>query len=221
MDRRLTIGQLAETVGVPRKTIRHYEEVGVLPTPARSGAGYRLYTDLDVRRLELVRRARALDMGLAEARELVEWAGAGSCGDFQGRFQEVIHRKLEEVDQRIADLGHLKQDLQRLDANFAASQEGPAAGHTVLECSPETCTCLGQERGLGSVEGSEVMVETITAQELTADEQTQDCGCGCGGDAAKSDCGCGCGGVRCGTTQQELLLVDPTQVAEMRRKAAG
>ena len=58
MDRRLTIGQLAETVGVPRKTIRHYEEVGVLPTPARSGAGYRLYTDLDVRRLELVRRAR-------------------------------------------------------------------------------------------------------------------------------------------------------------------
>ena len=221
MERRLTIGQLAKTVGVPRKTIRHYEEAGVLPPPARNDAGYRLYSDLDVRRLELVRRARALDMGLAEARELVEWAGAESCGDFQGRFQEVIHRKLKDVDQRIADLGRLKQDLERLGANFAASQEGPGAGHTVLECSPETCTCLGGEIGTESPEGSDVMVELNTIQETTAGQQSQDCGCGCGGDAAKSDCGCGCGGVRCGTTQQELLLVDAAQVAEMRRKAAG
>ena len=143
MERKLTIGQLAELTGVPRKTIRYYEEVGVLPPPARSDARYRLYSDIDVRRVELVRRARALDMGLAEVRELVEWASTGSCNDFQDRFQEVIHRKLEEVDHRIADLDHLKQDLQRLGAHFAMSQKEANAGHTVLECSPETCTCLG------------------------------------------------------------------------------
>lgn len=143
MERKLTIGQLAEAVGVPRKTIRYYEEVGVLPPPARNEARYRLYSDMDVRRLELVRRARALDMGLAEVRELVEWASTGSCNDFQARFQEVLHRKLEDVDQRIADLEHLRQDLQRLDAHFAVSQKEVNAGHTVLECSPETCTCLG------------------------------------------------------------------------------
>ena len=143
MERKLTIGQLAEAVGVPRKTIRYYEEVGVLPPPARNEARYRLYSDMDVRRLELVRRARALDMGLAEVRELVEWASTGSCNDFQARFQEVLHRKLEDVDQRIADLEHLRQDLQRLDAHFAVSQKEVNAGHTVLECSPESCTCLG------------------------------------------------------------------------------
>ncbi len=143
MERKLTIGQLAEVVGVPRKTIRYYEEVGVLPPPARSDARYRLYSDIDVRRVELVRRARALDMGLTEVRELVEWASTGSCNDFQERFQEVLHRKLEEVDQRITDLEHLKQDLQRLDAHFAVSQKEANADHTVLECSPETCTCLG------------------------------------------------------------------------------
>ncbi|MCH8296792.1 MAG: MerR family transcriptional regulator [Chloroflexi bacterium] len=143
MERKLTIGQLSELAGVPRKTIRYYEEVGVLPRPGRSDARYRLYSDIDVRRVELVRRARALDMGLDEVRELVEWASTGSCNDFQERFQGVLHRKLEDVDQRIADLEHLKQDLQRLGAHFEMSQKEADAGHTMLECSPETCTCLG------------------------------------------------------------------------------
>ena len=143
MERKLTIGQLAEFAGVPRKTIRYYEEAGVLPPPSRSDARYRLYSDIDVRRVELVRRARALDMGLSEVRELVEWAGTGSCNDFQERFQEVLQRKLAGVDRRIADLEHLKKDLHRLEAHFAASQKEANAGHTVLECSPETCTCLG------------------------------------------------------------------------------
>ena len=143
MERKLTIGQLSELAGVPRKTIRYYEEVGVLPRPSRSDGRYRLYSDIDVRRVELVRRARALDMGLTEVRELVEWASTGSCDDFQERFQEVLRRKLREVDQRIADLEHLKDDLQSLGAHFAASQKEASAGHTMLQCSPETCTCLG------------------------------------------------------------------------------
>ena len=82
MESRLTIGKLSELAGVPPKTIRYYEESGVLPPSSRSDAGYRLYTEIDVRRVELVRRARALDMGLAEVRELVEWASTGSCNDF-------------------------------------------------------------------------------------------------------------------------------------------
>ena len=143
MERKLTIGQLSELAGVPRKTIRYYEEVGVLPRPSRSDGRYRLYSDIDVRRVELVRRARALDMGLTEVRELVEWASTGSCDDFQERFQEVLRRKLEEMDQRIADLEHLKDDLQSLGAHLAASQKEASAGHTMLQCSPETCTCLG------------------------------------------------------------------------------
>ena len=147
MERKLTIGQLAELAGVPRKTIRYYEQVGVLPPPGRSDARYRLYSDIDVRRVELVRRARALDMGLAEVRELVEWASTGSCNDFQGHFREVLGRKLEEVDQRIADLKHLKGDLQRMEAHFAVSQKEANADHTMLECSPETCTCLGNTSG--------------------------------------------------------------------------
>ena len=142
MDRRFTIGRLAELGGVPSRTIRYYEQVGVLPAPGRNSAGYRIYTENDVRILELVRRARALDMGLPEVKELVHWASTGTCDDL--RLHEVLHRKLEEVDQRIAALEHLRQDLQRLEGHLTASQKEAIADHTVLEYSPETCTCLGE-----------------------------------------------------------------------------
>ena len=143
MPGNLTIGQLAAASGVPSKTIRFYEEAGLLPLPDRSENRYRVYTEIDVRRLELVRRARVLDMALPEVRELVQWAGSGTCNDFQGRFLEVVHRKLEEVDSRITDLHHLKKDLQRLEAHLQIREKELVADHTVLECSSETCTCLG------------------------------------------------------------------------------
>ena len=147
MTRQFSIGQLAKVVGVTPKTIRYYESVGVLPPPDRNDARYRVYCELDVRRLELVRRARALDMRLPEIRELVHCASTGTCNDFQERFQEVLRRKLEEVDHRIGDLEHLREDLQRLEAHLTLSQKEDIADHTVLECSPETCTCLGDTRG--------------------------------------------------------------------------
>ncbi len=146
MNGRLTIGQLAKLTGVPPKTIRYYEEVGILPPSERSESRYRLYSGTDVRRLELIRRARALDMTHPEVGELVKWASSGTCNDFQGRFLEVVRRKLEEVGQRIADLEHLEQDLKRLEAHFIGAEKEVQAGHTVLECSPETCTCLGEAR---------------------------------------------------------------------------
>ena len=146
MNTRLTIGQLAKLTAVPPKTIRYYEEVGILPPAERSESRYRLYSGVDVRRLELIRRARALDLTLPEVGKLVEWAGSGTCNDFQSRFLEMVRRKLEEVDQRIADLEHLKQDLRRLEAHFIESEKEVQADHTVLECSPETCTCLGGVR---------------------------------------------------------------------------
>ena len=143
MDKRLTIGRLAELTGVPPKTIRYYEEVDILPPPQRSESSYRLYSETDVRRLELIRRARVLDMSLPEVRELVEWASSETCNDFQGRFLEIVQQKLEEVDKRLADLQHLKQDLQRLQAHFRGAEKEVKPNHTMLECSPETCTCLG------------------------------------------------------------------------------
>lgn len=143
MSDKLTIGQLAKRTSVPPKTIRYYEEIGILPSPQRSESQYRLYSDIDIRRLELVRRARVLDMGLPEIRRLVQSASSGSCNDFQGRFLQMIQHKQEDVDRKIDDLRQLKRDLQSLEAHFSGSDGEVRADHAMLECSPETCTCLG------------------------------------------------------------------------------
>ena len=90
MPETMRIGQLASLTGVPSKTIRYYEDVGLLPAPRRSDSRYRLYTDIDLSRLHLIRRARILDMSLAEIKELVEFAQTDTCSDFRSRFLGVV-----------------------------------------------------------------------------------------------------------------------------------
>ena len=67
------------------------------------------------------------------------------------------------------------------------------------------------------------MAESVVNQELATGEQTQDCGCGCGGvqgENAANDCRCG--GGSCGSvTQQELPIVDAKQIAESKARMAG
>ena len=60
MAQALTISQLAKATGVPAKTIRYYEQIGVLPIPNRTAAGYRQYDQSGVHRLRFIRRARSL-----------------------------------------------------------------------------------------------------------------------------------------------------------------
>ena len=76
MERPLTVGQLARASGVPAKTIRYYEQVGVLPAARRSASGYRQYIRNDVDRLVFVRRARILGLPLAQLKALTAEMGA-------------------------------------------------------------------------------------------------------------------------------------------------
>ncbi len=142
-DRRFTIGKLAEATGVGAKTIRYYEQIGLLPPPERGESGYRLYSERDLRRLGLIRRARQLDMSLAEVRELVERASRGTCEDFQGRFLAMVSGKLDDVAGRIADLERLRLDLRHLEADLSDASNELNRDCTMLDCSPETCACLG------------------------------------------------------------------------------
>ena len=64
MEGRLTIGQVAKTSGVAAKTIRYYEQIGVLPAPSRGVSGYRLYDEPAVERLRFIHRARSLGLPL-------------------------------------------------------------------------------------------------------------------------------------------------------------
>ena len=66
-----SIGVLSERSGVHIETIRYYEKIGVMPKPARSAAGYRVYGNDHTRRLHFVRRGRELGFSLDEMRDLL------------------------------------------------------------------------------------------------------------------------------------------------------
>ena len=66
------IGGVADVVGLSLRTIRHYEEVGLVPPSGRSTGGFRLYTDDDIERLRLVKHMKPLEFTLEEMRDLLD-----------------------------------------------------------------------------------------------------------------------------------------------------
>ncbi|ELS54950.1 MerR family transcriptional regulator [Streptomyces viridochromogenes] len=71
-EKLMQIGEVAERTGLSPRTIRHYEEVGVVAPGERSMGGFRLYTEAEVRRLALVRRMRPLGFCLDDIRALLD-----------------------------------------------------------------------------------------------------------------------------------------------------
>lgn len=65
------IGEVAEAVGLSLRTIRYYEETGLVPPSGRSAGGFRLYTDADIDRLRLVKHMKPLDLTIEEMRDLL------------------------------------------------------------------------------------------------------------------------------------------------------
>lgn len=109
------IGVLATHAGVPIKTIRYYEDVGLLPKPARTAAGYRLYPPPIAQRLRFIKKAQRLGLRLVEIREILELTDRGRCPC--GHVQAVLKNRLKELHQKIADLrlieGRIKVAVRR------------------------------------------------------------------------------------------------------------
>ncbi len=114
----MTIGKVAGEVGVPASTIRYYERAGLLLPSARSGAGYRLYSQDDLARLRFIRAAQATGFTLKDIQELLR---AAPCGDVQA----LIEARLGQVRKRIAELRHLDRVLGR---SLEACREHEASG---------------------------------------------------------------------------------------------
>ncbi|MFZ2103258.1 MAG: Cu(I)-responsive transcriptional regulator [Oricola sp.] len=107
----MNIGTAAERANLPAKTIRYYEEIGLL-APARAGNGYRDYSDKDVHRLRFLQRSRSLGFTIDECRLLL------SLYDDKHRasadVKAVALEKVAEIDRKIADLQSLRDTLAKL-----------------------------------------------------------------------------------------------------------
>lgn len=71
MASNLKIGEVAERTGLSLRTIRYYEEVGLVVPSSRTGGGFRLYSNADVARFEVIKRMKPLDFSLEEMRDLL------------------------------------------------------------------------------------------------------------------------------------------------------
>ena len=116
----IQIGELARRSGCNVETVRYYERIGLLPTPARTAGGYRLYETADVRRLMFARRARELGFTLEGVRTLMALS-THSVRTACAEVRQLAANHLAEVRAKIADLqaieGVLADAVQRYDTD--------------------------------------------------------------------------------------------------------
>ena len=110
----LAIGELSKQSGVNIETIRYYERIGIMPAPARSAGGYRIYRPEHVRRLGFVRRGRELGFALDALRGLLELVGghAYTCAEVHA----LTLQHLTAIRSKIADLRRLERVMQGMAA---------------------------------------------------------------------------------------------------------
>lgn len=115
------IGEVAALSGLSVKTIRYYEEIGLLaPTVKRSAVGYRLFTEAVLNRLAFIKRAQSLSLSLNEIKVILEIRDRGQlpCGEVKLHLET----KVEAITKQIEALEILRADLQGILAHW---QEQP------------------------------------------------------------------------------------------------
>lgn len=113
LDCPLTIGEVARHSGFTVKALRFYERRGLLPASGRSPGGYRLYAEADLHRLEFIRQAKALGLGLDQIRELVVTARRRTCAMTRPLLLGVLDERIAQTTRQIVTLNRLKGELER------------------------------------------------------------------------------------------------------------
>ena len=107
----MNIAQAAKTSGLPPKTIRYYEDIGLL-RPGRAENGYRVYSDRDVHKLAFLQRARGLGFSVEDCRQLL------SLYEDQNRasadVKQLAQSRLNDIDTKLDELKSLRDSLAKL-----------------------------------------------------------------------------------------------------------
>ena len=129
----LQIGQVARKTGLSIDAIRFYEKAGVVPRPARTQGGYRLYQESEVADLEFIQRAQQLGFSLNEIRELfsIQRHPEETCL----HVRDLIAQKLGVVRGKIAE-------LQRMETELASALRQCRKALRTSPKHPETCPVL-------------------------------------------------------------------------------
>ena len=125
----LPIAKAAHQTGLSARTLRYYEELGLLPGVRRRAGGRRVYGKDEVERLRFITRLKTLGLSLAEIKELnAVYAIGGSTRAMLRRLAELLDGHLADVDARIAELSTLRTEIRRYRDRIAKRAGGNGEG---------------------------------------------------------------------------------------------
>jgi DNA-binding transcriptional MerR regulator len=145
----MKIGDLAQAAGVNTKTIRYYEDIGVLPPAERAPNGYRTYDQDAVERVRFIREAQATGLSLDEITSVLELReqGASTCH----HVLDLLEHHLTQLDDRIAALestrGKLEVMIERARRLDPADCTDPARCQTIVPQSAVGSNSMGELHG--------------------------------------------------------------------------
>lgn len=114
-------GELARRSGCNLETIRYYETINLMPVPARTETGHRVYSIEDQRHLRFILRSRELGFSIEEIRSLLSMMESGeyTCGDIHRMTQE----HLKSVSEKLSDLKKLEETLKQISRECATNDD--------------------------------------------------------------------------------------------------
>ncbi|RJQ24446.1 MerR family transcriptional regulator [Candidatus Parcubacteria bacterium] len=142
------IGQVSKIVGLPTKTIRFYEESGVISKIFRKENGYRSYSQSTIEELKILKHARDLGLPLSEIKKLIKGCEEGNCKHTKKYIRTSISNYESLLDSKIAKLNKFKKKLQVLKKSLNFNHKNYGQN---IYC----CNILGQLTDFTKEEGGD------------------------------------------------------------------
>jgi len=113
------IGELAERTGLSLRTIRHYDEVGLLPATARTDGGFRIYSEDDFERLMVIKQMKPLGFSLEEMAEILDILSrpAGANEEAQARLAVLLEKAVGQREKMARNLAQADELIRRLSGH--------------------------------------------------------------------------------------------------------
>ncbi len=144
-----TVKDTAARVGLPSRTLRYYDRIGLV-CPPRTAAGYRVYGPEEEDRLLFVRRAKGLGFSLEEIRELMAVAERGCCSEVVPEVERLLDEKIAAIDGQMVELGVFRERLVAFRADGGSG-----------------CGCRGHSAFCGCLNDAEPAGDTAPVENVT------------------------------------------------------
>lgn len=172
----LKISEAARLTGVPAKTLRYYEGIGLISPAARTSSGYRLYGWRELEQIEFVRRAKLMGLSLEEIRGLVETAEDGIPNKVFQHLNDLLERSLEETERKIEELHAFRNSLLEYRRR-AGEAETRGACRCAERGETEFCGCVTE--ATEGVRPPDLRAVRENDRSVRKVEEGEGCRCGC------------------------------------------